>query len=215
MKFHVLCLLVFQCVFASQSNVKTQVKHIAIIIKSDFKGERAFGFRVQAACHHLDWKADIIDPKQDKELHKRSYDFVINLIPNRYKRPKCKNYMAIFHPWHHYFHKSGLLRKKYKNFDGFLLTYSPSADDKNFQNQHLFLRWHPTVQKREYRRVTPTHLFHLCCAWGNRFDDEKFQKLFKLLDQTPFMRFYGGESFQALYPQSYQSSIPFDAEILC
>lgn len=76
------------------------------------------------------------------------------------------------------------------------------------------MRWYPTVQKLEYQTTDPSHLFYICCTWGNRFQDEKFRRCLRLLDKEPYVRFYGSPLFQVLYPQSYQGTIPYDDESL-
>jgi hypothetical protein len=144
---------------------------------------------------------------------------VINLVPGTYKHPKCKNYLAIFDPEHHYFDDNGFLKKKYQSYDGYLLTYSPSScglGKKSFANQRRspYMLWYPSVQKREFKTIDPSHLFYICCAWGNRFKDENFQQCLNLLDKERYMRFYGSSKFQSLYPQSYQGAIPHDDESL-
>ncbi|MGE5196394.1 MAG: hypothetical protein ACM3JI_03585, partial [Anaerolineae bacterium] len=192
-------------------------KRIAILIRPFFRGEISFAYRIKSACKNLDWKADIIDITNPEELRKNKYDFVINLVPGKYEQPNCKNYLAIFHPTQHYFNKKGALFKRYRNYEGYLLTYSPGDKDKVFATPHQFphiKKWYPTVQSREYKKVNPSHLFYICCSWGNRLKDEKFQKCLSLLDKEPYMRLYGNQEFQTLYPQSYKGSIVYDSEQL-
>jgi len=62
--------------------------------------------------------------------------------------------------------------------------------------------------------VDPSHLFYICCAWGDRFEDEKFQKCLSLLDKEPYARFYGSSQFQFVYPQSFQGALPHDDDSL-
>lgn len=211
MKYLIL-LLLFGCPsFAMEPSVHT--KKVAFLIRPDFRGENALAYRLQSASHNLHWEADIIDIAHPEILEQKTYDFVINLCPGFYKHPKCKNYMAIFDPIHHYFSRKGRLERLYRDYDGYLLAYSPDSADKNFNAPNLlpYMKWYPSVQSHEYKKVDPKYLFHLCCIWGNRFEGEKFRRFFGLLDKEPYMRIYGPELLQPYYPQSYQSTIPFDS----
>lgn len=188
-------------------------RHIALLVKRGFRGELAFAYRIQAACRNILWKADVIDFHNSHELHAKPYDFVISLSPDVYEHPECKNYLAVFHPKHHFFSEVGSLMNKYLDYDGYLLTYNPSElADSNLPSP--FMAWYPCAQRMEYRAVNPTQLFHICCNWGKRRYDEKFQQLFSLLEQSGFARFYGKEIFRDLYPASYQGAIPFNDESL-
>lgn len=202
-----LFLLFSQFVFSNQ-------KKVALLIRPDFRGEFAFAMRIQAAAKNLNWKVDIINIKHSKLIKNNPYDFVINLVPGHYKRPKCKNYLALFDPINHCFQKNGRLKHRYRHYDGYLLTYTPTKEDINFSNGNLpYLRWYPTVQYFPYEKVDPSYLFHLCCLWGNRFEDGKFSQFFSLLDREPYTRLYGIELFHALYPNSYQSTISMNCHI--
>lgn len=173
-------------------------------------GELSFAYRIQSACKNLGWKADVDDIENPEILKNNSYDFVISLAPGFYTFPSCKNYLAIFHPIHHYF-ESGILKEEYSSYDGYLLTYTPEVDSKTYP----YMPWFPTVQRREYQRLDPQYLFHIYCTWGNRFEDDKFRHLFSLLDKEPYARFYGNSLCELICPQSYQGGIPFDGESLC
>lgn len=191
-------------------------RHIAVLIKPDFRGEISFAYRIQSACKNLHWEADVLDIHHCNHLSDSPYDFVINLVPGSYPHPKCKNYMAIFHPTHHYFDKKGFLKKKYRRYDGYLLTYSPQKEPQSFFYRRPFpyIQWYPTVQRREHQKVDPSRLFHICCLWGNRFEDKKFRRCLHLLDKEPSTRFYGSQLIQSLYPKSYQKSLPYEGEEL-
>lgn len=204
-------ILVFYCISLNASE-----RHIALLVKHDFSGENAFAHRIKSACKNIYWKADIIYILDSEKLKKRKYDFVINLSPGTYVHPKCKNYLAIFHPIHHYFTEEGFLTEDYRSYDGYLLSYSPiSAPNKDFADKKRFpyLRWYPTVQWQKYQKVVPSKIFHICCPWGNRFTDAKFQELLRLLDKEPYVRFYGNPLFQPLY-NSYKGEIPYDGTSL-
>lgn len=210
-----ICLTICTYVFARPTLIKPEAKNIAIITDSNFLGETNFAYRLKSACQNMGWKAEIIDVKTSNNLKKAKYDFAINLGPFVYQRPKCKNYLAVFHPTKGLFKKSGYLMRKYTHYDGYLLTFSPSVPDKNFgSSKRPYMMWYPSVQRVEYKKVNPTHLFHLCSTWGDRFKDEKYLECFHLLDGQPFMRFYGNPIFKERYPQSFQSSIPFDENSL-
>lgn len=190
-------------------------RSIGILTREDFKGEISFAYRIQSACKNIHWEADVIDIQNPGEFAKKHYDFVINLVPGNYKHPNCKNYLAIFHPKHHYFNKKRFLKAHYRSYDGYLLTYIPGADGKSkrdFANTDKFpyMQWYPTVQKQEYRIIDPAYLFHICSTWGNRYVDAKFKHLFSLLDKEPTTRFYGSPKVKPLYPRSYQGMIPYD-----
>ncbi|HSW87428.1 MAG TPA: YncE family protein [Rhabdochlamydiaceae bacterium] len=214
--FFILLLMLSPHVFAMETDLNPPGRHIAVLIRPDYRGEVSFAHRIKSACKNLGWRADIVDINRPRRLRKKNLDFVINLVPGIYKRPKCKNYMAIFDPLHHYFRDDGFLKREYRNYDGYLLTYSPWFDDKNFNGDKLpYIKWYPTAHRQEYKKVDFAHLFYLCCAWGNRFEDKKFQQFLRLLDKEHFMRFYGSQWFQKYYPQSYQSFIPYDENTLC
>jgi hypothetical protein len=190
-------------------------RHIGIVVRNDFNGELSFAHRMKSACKNIHWDADIIDIENPGELAKTSYDFVINLVPGSYPHPKCKNYLVIFHPLHDFFTRKGFLKEKYRCYDGYLLTYDPSASrkgNKDFVSGSKFpyMMWYPTVQRHAYQATDPSYLFHVCCSWGNRYKEKKFRELLGLLDKEPYTRFYGNLKIQSLYPQSYQGSIPFD-----
>jgi len=194
-------------------------RRIGLLVRSDFRGELSHAYRIQAACKNIGWKADVIERKHSRKLKKSNYDFVINLAPIAYKHPKCKNYLAIFDPVHHYFDEGGKLSNHHSFYDGYLLTYAADSFEggkENFPHSSgsPCMRWYPTVQRREYRKTDPSSLFYICCTWGDRFQDEKFQQLMSLLDKEPYMRFFGSPAVQSLYPQSYQGMIPYDSESL-
>lgn len=193
-----------------------QAKKIAVLTKLDFQGENSFACRLQAACKNLGWESDIIDITDFKYLKKHPYDFVINLVPGRYKFRGAKYYLAIFHPIHHYFEPDGTLSKTYRSYDGYLLTYSPERNDKNFGLEKTpYLKWYPTTQMREYQEPNPTALFYLACVWGNRFDDIKMQRFLNLLDKKSFTRVYGRDLIKKLCPQAYRSPLPYDSHSVC
>lgn len=192
-----------------------QERHIAVFVKPDFRGEISFAYRIQAACENLGWKADIIEIPLDREMRKRKYDFAINLVPDPYKHPNCKNYLAVFDPLNHFFDKQGLLSIQYRNFDGYLLSFTPEKHDKKDfigKGKFPYMLWYPTVQKLEYRTVDPKCLFHICAHWGNRYKDKKFRQLLGLLDNQDYTRFYGARQFKLWFPKSYQGEIPYDCE---
>ena len=204
------------CVFSVLEGAE---RRIALLVAPRCKGEISFAYRIQAACTNIRWKADIFNVQESEGLKHHTYDFVISLIPGNYKHPRCKNYLAIFDPVNHYFNEQGFLRKEYRTFDGYLLTYVPGlsgGEKKSFAKRHKYpyMSWYPCVQRREYRLVEPDYLFHTLCGWGNRLKEEKFQECLHLLDREPYMRMYGERRFEQVYPQSYRGSIPFDSESL-
>ena len=210
-------LILFSLLFLS--GLEASEKYVGLFVNRDFRGELSFAYRIQFACRNIGWKADVIDIPKKGEFRDKKYDFVINLIPGAYKHAGCKNYLAIFHPLHHYFNKKGFLFRKYCSYDGYLLTYSPAAlgkKRKSFANprKYPFMSWYPTVQKQNAKAADPSSLFYICCSWGNRFEDEKFQNFLKRLDSEPYTRFYGSSIFQSAYPESYRGEIAYDDESL-
>jgi hypothetical protein len=192
---------------------------IGLITKPDYRGEISFAYRIKSACANIGWRADVIDFTNHENLRKHNYDFVINLIPGGYKFPKCKNYLAIFHPIHHFFDKNGFLYKGYRSYDGYLVTHvSDNFDTKeiNFTNSDQFscMQWYPTVQKQEFHTKDPRFLFHIPCTWGDRFLDIKFKQCFQLLEEMPYMRFYGDTMFKKRYPKSYCGEISYEGNSL-
>lgn len=209
-------LLVYQLAFSIGKDVPEQHKHVALLIRPDYRGEISLAHRIKAACKNLNWEADILEIHHFSQLKEINYDFVINLVPGFHKFRKSKYYLAIFHPLHHYFDSNGSLKKPYNLYDGYLLGYSPGINERNFSSRGSpSILWYPTVQAKEYKEVTPMHLFYLACIWGNRFEDPKMQQLWNLLDQEPFMRFYGNELIKPFCPQKYCASIPFDQDSIC
>lgn len=212
MKCHFLfLLLVF---FSALSGTE---RHIALVVRPEFRGESAFAYRLKSACKNIHWKADIIDVTK-ATIFKKKYDFVINLSPGSYKFPNCNNYLAIFHPTHHYFDGEGHLISEYRSYDGYLLAYSPQSyvnESKDFINGHPLssMQWYPTVQKQKFKKVDPLYLFHICCHWGNRINGE-FLQLLNFLDKQSYTRFYGSPTVQQLYPQSYLGEIPYEGNAL-
>ncbi len=203
---------------AALSMLNGAERSIALIVAPRCKGEISFAYRIQAACKNIGWKAHIFNIQEARELKNNSYDFVISLVPGIYKHPRCNNYLAIFDPVNHYFDEHGFLRKDFRSFDGYLLTYTPGAgtEKKSFAKRHKYpyMSWLPCVQKRAYRLVDPSYLFHTLCGWGNRFQDERFQECFQLLDCEPYMRLYGDSELGKWYPHSYRGAIPYDSESL-
>jgi hypothetical protein len=192
-------------------------RHIALIIKPAFKGEVSFAYRIQEACKNLGWLADVIDVKNPEKLKENKYDFVISMVPNLYEHPKCKNYLIIFDPEHHFFDRKGRLQKRYYSFDGYLLGFPPDlCARKEFDDPIQFpnIQWYPSAQRRDYQTVNPASLFHVCCSWGDRSENQNFRQLLSLLDKDPFTRLYGSADFKPLYPQSYQGPIPYDSHSL-
>lgn len=194
-------------------------RHIALLVQPDWRGEISFAYRIKNACNNIHWQADIVPLQDAQDLKKTKYDFVINLTPGIYEHPECKNYMAIFHPVHHYFKYNGFLKTEYRSYDGYLLTYSPNSfgnGKKDFahKNKFPYIQWYPTAQRQEFKIVDPLHLFYICCPWGDRFDNIKFQQCLSLLDKEPYTRFYGNPLFHSLYPRSYQGQISYDRDRL-
>src|SRR6185295_5848074 len=208
--FGFILLLVIAC-----SSLSTAERYIGLLINPGYVGEISFAYRIQAACNNIGWKADVLNMNTLEELEKKNYDFVISLVPGIYKHPKCKNYLAIFHPLHHFFNKNGSLFKHYRLFDGYLLTYSPCTignEKMGFANDRKFpsMQWYPTVQKLKFQTTDPVSLFHICCPWGDRFIGKKFIQCLSLLDKESSTRFYGSPIFRKHYPHSYQGEIPYN-----
>jgi glycosyltransferase involved in cell wall biosynthesis len=186
---------------------------IAVIALPDFRGEFAFAHRIQIAGERLGWRVDVIDPSTPSDQAAPLYDFAVYLTPQPEHKISTRNYLAIFHPKHHYFNSKGALSQKYRGYDGYLLCYSPE-EHHGIDACHLqpWMRWYPTVQAVDSSPERVSHLFHICANWGDRKESPKMQELLTLLDQEPFVRFYGAPAFAKRYPHSYQSPLPFDPE---
>lgn len=209
-KFYILFIGLYQ--FISFCHVLSL--DIALLTLEGFSGEFSFAQKVRQAGENIGWSVEIYDIQQTGELDDRDYDLVINLIPYEYYHPRCKNYLTIFHPRHHFFDKVGTLAKKYGSYDGYLLTYEPKANDMSFgEGSGLrFMKWYPTVQSREYVQVDPSSLFFICSKWGARGKGKKYLKFQNLLGQQSYTRFYGAEEFGKIYPKAYKGPIPFDGQ---
>lgn len=195
--------------FACSYSLDAFERHIAVSVRNGMKGEFYFATRLESACRNIDWQIDIFDI-ENCDIENKSYDFVINLVPGAYKKPNCKNYMALFHPEHHYFDMEGHLAEPYRFYDGYLITYPFDM----FKDPFPCMRWYPTVHQTEFQIVEPRYIFHICAAWGNRLSDPKFQHLLNLLDKEPFVHFYGNPYFGIVYPKSFQGEIPYDSHSL-
>jgi|GEM_PF-727471 len=207
MRYVLLFLLLSQTLISKE-------RYVAIRIRDSYKGEISFAHRIKAAAENLGWTVDVTD-FYDRKQARNKYDFVISLVPGYYKKPKCNNYLAIFHPSHHYFDRTGKLKKRYLKYQGYLLTYHPTDDDPNFKQAELpHFFWYPSTQKMAYSKVDPTHLYYLCSEWGDRYRSEKFQKILSHLDKEPFTKLYGVPRFKEIYPNSYQGHPPYDATSL-
>lgn len=211
----ILCFILLQLIFSSTITAM----NIGLIVQPGYKGEVSFAYRIKSACKNLGWRADIINIDKTKQLKQNKYDCVISFAPGYYKLPRCMNYLAIFHPLHHYFKKNGYLYNGCRIFDGYLLTYTPGSYDgkkKDFSKEKNFpyMTWYPTVQKIEDRQTEPNFLFHIGCHWGNRLKDNKFKLCLSLLDEQPYMQLYGDKMFNDMYPRSYKGEIAYDESSL-
>lgn len=184
-------------------------RHIAVLMRTGYRGEFSFAHRLKAAGQNINWDIDIFDIN-NCDLGNASYDFVINLVYGEYKKPKCKNYLAVFHPEHHFFDDNGHLTGFYRLYDGYLITYPFDM----FKDPFPCMSWYPTVHKREFQIVSLKYLFHICPAWGNRLLDSKFKKLLSLLEKQPYVRLYGHPYFREVYPKGYKGEIPYDSDSL-
>lgn len=214
MRLFILALLLQGC-FVWGDPIPPQRK-IALLIREEFQGEISLAFRMQAACQNLQWKADIFDIFKFTPEDEIDYDFVIHLVPGGRTTSKKKHYLSIFHPLHHFFKKTGSLRKQYRGYDGYLLSFLPGKEKRSYLKQKTpYIRWYPSVQMREYKKVDPMNLFYLGSIWGNRFSDPKMQRFIQLLDQEKFTQIYGDPRIQTTCPRSYRARINFDSESIC
>lgn len=190
-------------------------RNIALITREGWRGEVEFAYRIQKACQHMNWHADIVDI-HDTSIYEKKYDFAICLVPKPYTPFKFPCYLCLFHPKHHYFNENGYLAEPYTSYDGYLLSYPLGSDKKDFTDysKHPYLFWLPTTQRFPYKQVYPKHLFYMCCLWGERAFQYKYKELLKKLNWKKYTRLYGAQEFKKLYPNSYVTSIPFDGESL-
>lgn len=201
--------------FIASSAIQAEERHIALLCHYLMRGERAFAYRIENACKNIQWKVDILYYPNFEPLKKPDYDFVINMVPEEYERPPCKNYLVLFQPKHFFFESNGFLKEKFRGYDGYLLTYQADHFGPNdfTCNQLPCMRWYPTVHRIEYQIVKPTHLFHITGAWGDRRTKPKFLELLKLLDKKDYTHFYGDPFFKDELLH-YAGELPFNADSL-
>lgn len=191
---------------------EVQTKNIALVVRSGFLGEVEFAHRIIKASENIGWKASILDCK-DPNFNEKIYDFAICLVPG-IRRLECPSYLALFDPKNHYFRSNGMLKIEYAHYNGYLITYEINLENKSC---HLFrhrpwMSWMPSVQFQDFQDIDPSHLFYICCNWGNRCKDQKYKTFLHLLDETSDAHFYGLSTYRAMYPNSYVGVIPMDGE---
>lgn len=201
--FFILILLIY-------SNVYSEIKKIALVIKPDWYGELEFAQKLVKAGHNLGWQADLLKTNEPIDA---SYDFAITLVPTRNKT-NVPNYLCLFHPKHHYFDTHGFLLPKFKDFTGYLLTYSIKNQKKDFVDPHKYphMKWYPTSHYNDYVTVNPDKLIYIYSCWGNRINEKKYTNLIRHLDHKPISRIFGSDVYKDLCPKHYQGRIALDGQ---
>lgn len=191
-------------------------RHLAITSLYNWRGERALAHRIEEVCRKIGWKADIWEKDESEGMYGVDYDFVIHFIPKMDLHPTAKNYLAMFHPSHHFFDDDGVLLEEYRGYDGYLLTYLPSDEDPNFRNHNSppFMQWYPTVQDVDYVKVKPDKLIYLCCGWGKRYRSNRYKKFLELLSAKSYTCIYGDPRFGKRYKKSYKGEIPYGGDAI-
>lgn len=181
---------------------------IAIISDDHYCGERELAWRVKIAADRLGWEA-VLDESRGRGIRKeKGFDWVINITPlnaiyNRY----CNNYVAFLHPFK-YLQKQSI--PFYEIYSGYLLTINREEVFEKFlqsKNKPFFsVPFYPSVHRVEYKKVALNDLMTMISVWGNRLEDEKFERLYRLLDRGGFTKFYGIKERKG----NYLGKIPFD-----
>ncbi len=189
---------------------------IGIISDDTYCGERELAWRIKIAAENLGWKA-ILDEKRGCHLKKKKgVDWVLCMNPRHERYNKhSHNYITLLHPFEY-----EKLKKKpnccpfYERYNGYLLTITPKEDLKIFlqsKNKPFFsVPFYPTLQYVEYMKVPLNTVMTMISVWGNRLGDEKFKRLYSLLSQGGFTKFYGVNDHHAVAQEHYLGKLPFD-----
>lgn len=187
---------------------------IGIISDDKYCGEREFAWRVKIAAENLGWNV-ILDERRGRFLkRKRGLDWVLCITPQQRRYSKySNNYVALLHPFA-YQEPEIKCRPFYERYNGYLLTITPEEDFKTFlqlKNKQFFsVPFYPSLQYVEYRQVPLNSVMTMISVWGNRLEDEKFKRLYSLLSQSGFTKFYGVNDNSAVAKEHYLGKLPFD-----
>lgn len=184
---------------------------VGLLILSEITGEREFSERVRIACRRLSWETKVFhDRKQVK-----SVDWVWVFDPY-VEKPAGEAYLMLFEPNQVFFECSGHLKRKYRDYTGYLATYADRMlllqDVKGDKKRVFPGRWYPTVHYFPYQTVTPNALIYFIAAWGNRVREERYKVLQEELAKTSYARLYGSPRAGKKFGPAYRGTIPFDGE---
>ncbi len=187
---------------------------IGILSDNQYCGERELAWRVKRAAENLGWKV-IFDEERGRFLkRKRGVDWVFCIAPQQKRFNKySKNYVALFHPFA--YEEPEIKRVPfYERYDGYLLTINPEEGFKTFletKNKQLFsVPFYPSLQYFEYMQVPLNHVMTMIPVWGNRIKDEKYKRIYSLLSQGGFTKFYGINDTSEVAKEHYMGQVPFD-----
>ena len=201
---------------AKQAEQADSQRHIVLIIRNDFYGERECAYRMKLAAEHLHWTAKICDNTSSLDPDDQ-YNWMLTLVPGISLPCSVPNhYLVLYHPTYHYFDLNGHLKQEYLPYDGYLATYQETEillQDVQDHKKHLYPKpWYPTVHYRPYRKVMPTRLFYFVGTWGDRLFHTRYQTLQRMLAEQKYTNFFGHPACGIKYGNTYKGFIPCDGE---
>lgn len=192
-----------------QANVR-----MGIAISSNYVGDREVAWRIKIAGENLGWTV-FLDENDGRQLRNiEQLDWVICMLPNNeFFNSSCPNYQIVFHPFW-YLDEERKFLPFYEKYDGYLLTINDRETLKNSleskNKEFNFISFYPSVYSVPYREVALNNLVTMIPVWSNRLTQQRFRKLYKLLSQTGFVKFYGVQRNEDIITEGYMGSIPFD-----
>ncbi len=203
--------MIFLLIFAWPALIFASIR-IGIVSDSAYFGEREIGWRIKRAAENLGWEVFLDEQRGRLIQNMNDLDWTISLMTTSAPKPKCLNYMAIFHPF-------GLLDTEnkidpsFESFDGYLLTIKPEIFEGAFRSEatkFFSIPFYPTVQPIPYKKVTLNNLAVILPCWGHRRRNLRYKTLHQLLSQSGFARFYGPQDKEGIIRQGYVGQLPFD-----
>ncbi|MEI8125407.1 MAG: glycosyltransferase, partial [Parachlamydiaceae bacterium] len=202
-------IIFYFCSVELQANVR-----MGIISKTKLSGEREFGWRMKIAAENLGWEV-FLDETEGKDLKEvKGLDWVVCIISkNENFHPECPNYLVVFQP-QNYLDENGNLLSCYQKYDGYLLTIKERESFKKWavlqEKKPFFIPFYPTVQPIDYKKVELKDIMTMMPIWGDRVRNMKYRKLYKSLDQSGFVKFYGSNQETNVIEKGYMGTLPFD-----
>lgn len=184
---------------------------MGIVTASNYVGDRETAWRIKIAGENLGWTV-FLDEDEGRTIHNKKLDFVICMLPNNnFFNPHCPNYQMIFHPYW-YLDEQRRIVSFYEQYDGYLLTINDRESlAAGFNNKKFhYIPFYPSVHGIPYRSLELNNLVTMIPVWGERLNDEKYRKLYRMLSQTGFVKFYGVHKNEHIIAQGYEGAIPFD-----